>query len=93
MFDRVMRLFRKKIQSREYVVTVHANEEMDDDSLSVFDVESTVLSGTIVERQRDRATREHKYVVHGEDTEGVGAGVVAKLGPTGRMVIITVFRL
>jgi len=40
---------------------------MDDDGLSVFDLESVVLTGDIVERQRDRETREQKYVIRGAE--------------------------
>jgi hypothetical protein len=31
---------REKIRRRQYVMTLHAEEEMDDDSLTIFDVES-----------------------------------------------------
>jgi len=36
-----------------YVMTTHADEEADADDLSVYDVESAILTGTIVERQKD----------------------------------------
>ncbi len=93
MLDRVLRRLRAKIEAGDYVVTVHADDEMNDDGLSVFDLESVVLGGTIVERQRDRETREQKYVIHGEGTDGSPVGVVTKFGVTGRAVIVTVFRL
>jgi len=51
-------------------MTVHAEEEMDDDRLSVFDVESAILTGRIVERQRDRRTREWRYVINGHGLDG-----------------------
>ena len=46
---------REKLRSRQYVMTVHAEEEMDADGLSIFDIENAVLTGRIVERQVDRA--------------------------------------
>lgn len=92
MFDGVLRRLRARIEAGDYVVTTHADEEMDDDGLSVFDLERAVLTGTIVERQRDRKTQEQKYVVRGEGTDGSSVGVVGRLGATGRAVIITVFR-
>ena len=58
MFEQVLKRFRDKVRRRRYVMTVHAEEEMDNDRLSVFDVESAILTGRIVERQRDRRTRE-----------------------------------
>jgi len=92
MFERVLRRIREKIRRREYVVTVHAEEEMDDDALSVLDVERAVLVGRIVERQRDARTREWKYIVRGQDLDGNAVGVVGKLSSTGRLVIITTYR-
>jgi hypothetical protein len=65
MFEFVLRQFRARIRARRYVVTVHADEEMDEDGLTVFDVESAVLTGGIIEQQRDRKTGERKYVVRG----------------------------
>jgi hypothetical protein len=92
VFDRVLRRFRNKVRRREYVMTVHAEDEMDDDGLNVFDVESTILTGRITLRQRDRRTREWKYVVSGQATDGTHAVVVAKLSPAGRLVILTTYR-
>ena len=45
---------RSKVRNHQYVMTVHAWEEMESDGLSVFDVESAILSGRITERQLDR---------------------------------------
>lgn len=93
MFDRVLRKMRELIQTSQYVMTLHAEEEMEADGLNVFDVERCVLTGQIVERQKDRVTGEWKYVIHGETIEGEPAAVVAKLGPTGKAVVLTVFVL
>lgn len=54
MHERILQRFRDKIRIRDYVVTLHAEEEMDEDGLSVFDLENAVLTGEIIERQRDR---------------------------------------
>ena len=62
---------------------------MDEDTLSIFDVESAILNGEIIERQRDRATREWKYVVRGSTVDGRQMVVVSKLGYIDRLVIIT----
>ena len=91
MFERVLRRFRDKIRRRRYVMTVHAEEEMDDDRLSIYDVESAILTGRIVERQCDRRTREWKYVINGRGTDGTRVGVVAKLSPSGPLVILTTY--
>lgn len=73
-------------------MTVHAEEEMDADGLSIYDVESAFLTGKIVERQSDPGWGEQKYVVRGRPLEGSDSVVVvAKLGPTGKVVILTVY--
>ena len=83
---------REKNRSRQYVMTVHAWEELDSDGLSVFDVENAILSGRIAERQTDQPWGDRKYVVRGRPLEGDDAVVVvAKLGPTGDLVILTVY--
>jgi len=51
-------------------MTTHADEEADEDGLSVLDIESVILTGAIVERQRDRETHEWKYVLRGQTLEG-----------------------
>jgi hypothetical protein len=72
-------------------MTYHARKEMNEDALTVYDVERGILSGEIVERQRDRITAEWKYRIRGETAEGEPVEVVAKLGLTGKLVIITVY--
>jgi hypothetical protein len=92
VFERVQNAMRAKVRARQYVITIHAEEEMDADGLSIFDVENAVLTGSIVERQLDRAKGERKYLIRGHPLEGDDAvTVVAKMGPTGKVVILTVY--
>lgn len=73
-------------------MTLHAEEEMDDDGLTIFDVESAILTGVIIERQKDRKTKERKYLVQGQTVDGSQAiVVVTKFGHTGNLVILTVY--
>ena len=83
---------REKIRKRLYVMTLHAEEEMDNDGLTIYDVESVILTGEIIEQQRDRRTGEHKYLVRGETLDETRvAVVVSKFGLTDRLVILTVY--
>ena len=91
MYDRILKGMREKIRTRQYVMTLHAEEEMDDDNLSIFDVERGVLTGKIIERQKDRITAEWKYLIKGETVAGDPVVVVARLSITGKLVIITVY--
>ena len=92
MYHQVLKEIREKIRTRQYVMTPHAEEEMDDDQLSIFDVESGVLTGNIRERQKDQGSAEWKYVVEGLTLVGDPVVIVAKFGATRKIVMITVWR-
>ncbi len=92
MFDKILKKFRDNIRTNRYVMTIHAEEEMDDDGLTIFDVERGILTGIIVERQKDKKTGEWKYLVKGHTVYDMNIFVVAKISPTGKMFIITVFK-
>ena len=82
---------RNLVRALNYVVTIHATEELDDDNLTIFDLENILLTGRIIARQRDRATREVKCVVRGIALDGAAAEAIVKIGPTGTLVVITVY--
>ena len=83
--------FRHLIRTLNYVVSTHAAEELDDESLSILDLENVVLTGQISERQRDAHTRELKCVVTGITLDGATAEAVVKIGIIGKLVVITVY--
>ena len=82
---------RHLIRTLSYVVSVHAADELEDDKLSILDLENIVLTGQVSERQRDRASREVKYVVQGATVAGCAAEVVLKVGHSGKLYVITVY--
>ena len=92
MYERELKRMREKIRLRQYVMTIHADEEMDDDGLTIFDVENAILTGEIVERQKDRETKEAKYLVRGQSLNGADfLVVVTKFGFVGKLIILTVY--
>ena len=91
MFDRILQRMREKVRTLDYVMTLHAEEEMEDDGLSILDVEHAILTGEIIERQRDQETREWKYLIAGNTPADEPIIVVAKLALTGTLTIITVY--
>ena len=93
MFERILKRLREKIRGSQYVMTHHARKEMNDDNLTIYDVECSILTGDILERQRDRVTAEWKYRIRGETLERDKIEVIVKLSPTGKLVIITVYKL
>ena len=82
---------RDCIRSLYYVVSIHASEELDDENLTIYDLENIILTGEIIERQRDRKTRETKFVIRGVSLEAIEAETVVKFGPNGNLFIITVY--
>ena len=49
---------RENVRALRYVMTLHAEEEMNNDDLSIFDIEHALLTGQIIERQKDAETGE-----------------------------------
>ncbi len=91
MHERILQKMRKKIRAQEYVMTTHADEEMWDDGLAIQDIENAILTGQITERQKDRHSTEWKYLIKGPSLDGNLIAVVAKVGYTGKVTIITVY--
>ena len=86
-----MSQFRHLIRTLNYVVSTHSAEELEDDNLTILDLENIILTGQISERQRDAQSREVKCVVAGITVDGSPAEAVVKVGFTGKLVIITVY--
>lgn len=75
-----MAYMRQQIRTLSYVVSTHAADELDDDNLEILDLENIILTGEVVERQRDRFTREAKYRIQGKTLGGSTLGRTAENG-------------
>jgi hypothetical protein len=84
---------RERVHARQYVMTLHAEEEMDDDELSIFDIERSIMMGEIAARHRDHVTIGYRYLVEGQTIAGDPIVVVGKLSSTRTLVIVTVYRI
>ena len=87
MRAKTLERMRAAVLRGDYYLTFHAEEELAEDGLTVYDVESIILSGEIVVCQRDNTGL--KYVIIGTTTANDTATVVAKF--VGDVVIVTVF--
>ena len=47
-------------------MTLHTEEEMDDDDLTIVDFERGILVGEILERQKEKVITEWKYRIKGK---------------------------
>ena len=93
MYERILRRMRDLGLEQQYVMTSHARQEMNVDRLSVFDVEQGIVTGEVVERQKDRITGEWKYRILGATIDGESMELLAKFSLTGKVVILTVYTL
>ena len=73
-------------------VSEKTGQDQDSDNLEIFDVENAVLTGRIIERQKDRITGEWKYLLRGQTLSETSVIVVLKLSPTGKAAILTVYK-
>lgn len=92
LFQKILNKFKECVRENRYVVTLHGEEEMDEDGLSIYDIERAILTGIIKERQKDSEKEEWKYIIQGQTVDGSIIAIVVKLSLTNKMVIITVYR-
>ena len=91
MFEEHLKRIQDKIRRGEYIMTLHAEDEMSDDGYTIYDIENGLLSGTIIERQKDAHSGEWKYLIRGNALEKGEIEMVVKFGPTDKVVIVTVY--
>jgi hypothetical protein len=72
-------------------LTIHALEELEHDGLTGEDLEQILLSGRIVERQRDAETGHRRYLVLGRCLSEEPAYAVVKFANPRRVLVLTVF--
>ena len=87
MYPRILRQIRALVRRGEYVLSVHAENEMADDGLTDQDLEAAILNGRIVRRERDPIGRP-KYVVEGTAMDGRGLTAVAQPFQTRQLILI-----
>ena len=87
MYPRILRQIRALVRRGEYVLSVHAENEMADDCLTDQDLEAAILNGRIVRRERDPIGRP-KYVLEGTAMDGRGLTAVAQPFQTRQLILI-----
>ena len=87
MYPRVLDKIRTLVTQGEYILSIHAENEMADDRLTEQDLEAAILNGRIVRRERDRIGRS-KYVMEGTAMDGRGLTAVAQPFQTRQLILI-----
>ena len=73
------------------MVSLHAAEELEDDNLTILDLENIILTGRVVERQKDRQSHQTKIAIRGRTLDGREAEAVIKVGLTGALYVIAAY--
>lgn len=92
MSNRTLSKIRKRVQDGKVIVTLHAREEMDADSIKREDIENAILEGDIQEEQWDNQYGHWKYLIAGEAKDGSPIEVIVRLNLSGSVVIVTVYK-
>ena len=87
MHERALARMQELTRRGHLFLTVHAEEELAADGLTVHDVESVISSGRVTKRQKDAV--DFKYVIVGSTTASDEATVVCQM--VCEVVVITVF--
>ncbi|MBI2472118.1 MAG: DUF4258 domain-containing protein [Planctomycetes bacterium] len=93
MSRQIIEKIRKAIKSGYYDMTYHAVEEMAEDGLVIYDIESAILNGKITKKEKDDP-RGIKYILKGLGTDlSTPIGVVGRFKETGVFLIMTVYKI
>lgn len=87
-----IREIRERIRTKNYEITDHAEEEREDDDLSVADLRSAFLTGRVVQILTNDP-RGNRYVVRGRAQSGRDMEVVCWFLVSGKLRILTVYAL
>ena len=89
---RGIREIRERVRTKNYELTGHAEEEREDDQLTVADLREVVLTGRVEEVLTDDP-RGDRYVVRGKAQDGREVEIVCRFLASGKLRIITVYVL
>jgi len=93
VFDRDLKRLRDLVRKHRYVVTLSADDALDESDLTIFDLESSVLTGRIIQRRQDSVTGEWTYGVRGKDVDGRPIDVVVTIERQRRAAFIAAYLL
>ena len=87
MYPRILAKIRALVKQGDYILSIHAENELADDNLNEQDLEAAILNGEIIRREKDRIGRP-KYLIEGTTLDGKGLTAVAQFFQTRQFVVI-----
>lgn len=89
-FNRVLKKIRNCIQSGRWEITIHADEEAQDDNVSISDVKHAIENGRIMKKYT-HDPRGIRYKLLGETIDGRMLNIILKFNSLNEVKIIIVF--
>ena len=86
----VIERIRRKVRTRDYYLSSHAEDEMAQDGFERADMENAIQMG-FVEKRLTHDPRGTRYRVEGPATDGRRMHVVCRFKETRSLVVITVY--
>ena len=87
MYPRILAKIRALVKQGDYILSIHAENELADDNLNEQDLEAAILNGEIIRREKDRIGRP-QYLIEGTTLDGKGLTAVAQFFQTRQFVVI-----
>jgi hypothetical protein len=87
MYPRILQQIQAWVRQEDYVLSIHVENELESDGFTDQDLESAILNGEIVRRERDTLGRP-KYVIEGTALDGRGLTAVVQPFQTRQLVVI-----
>jgi len=87
MYPRILAKIRALVRRGDYILSVHAENELADENQNEEDLEAAILNGEIIRRERDPVGRP-KYLIEGMTPNKKGLTAVVQYLQTLQLVIV-----
>jgi Domain of unknown function (DUF4258) len=87
MYPRILQQIQAVVRQGNYVLSIHVENELENDGFTDQDLEGAIMNGEIVRRERDAIGRP-KYIVEGTALDGRGLTAVIQPFQTRQLVVI-----
>ena len=87
MYPRIFQQIQGLARRGHYVLTIHAENGLDEDGFTEEDLEAAIFNGEIVRRERDSIGR-LKYVIEGAALDGRGLTAVVQPFQIRQLIVI-----
>jgi hypothetical protein len=87
MYPRILQQIQAFVRKGDYILSIHVENELENDDFTEQDLESAILNGEIIRRERDAIGRP-KYIIEGTALDGRGLTAVVQPFQARQLVVI-----